>query len=232
VKETDAPSVGDEPPAATNAAASPRWDEDVYGSESWDRDEDLQTAGHTIRRYKSAGVGGREIDGQQLRIDPQSSTWSNADPAASPNNTEPLASQRRTQPSSSQTWLSWSLICLGMMAFTFGAVLAGWSLVADRPDLWSIGLPTVLAGQAVLMLGLIFQLETLWQTFRRTHCVLDELDDRMTELKRTTTLMTSACNTPSQSFYAHMADGATPQMLLADLKGQLDLIALKMANES
>ena len=117
------------------------------------------------------------------------------------------------------------------MAFTFGAVLAGWSLIANRPDLWSIGLPTVLGGQAVLLLGLIFQLEGLWHTHRRTHRVLDDLDERMAELKRATTLMTTAYNTPSQSFYTHMADGATPQMLLADLKGQLDLIALKMANE-
>ncbi len=61
--------------------------------------------------------------------------------------------------------------------------------------------------------------------------MLDDLDERMAELKRTTTLMTTAYNTPSQSFYAHMADGATPQMLLADLKGQLDMIALKMAKE-
>ena len=216
----------------TAAVASNKWDDDVYGLDNWDDDEDLRAASDTIRRYKSSGVVGREINGRQLRID----TGPNAPGAASPQNAEPLAASQAplrgaSQPTSSQAWLSWTLICLGIMAFTFGAVLAGWSLIANRPDLWSIGLPTVLGGQAVLLLGLIFQLEGLWHTHRRTHRVLDDLDERMAELKRATTLMTTAYNTPSQSFYTHMADGATPQMLLADLKGQLDLIALKMANE-
>ncbi len=230
VTETDASSRVDESSATAHPARSATWDDDAYGLE-WDVDEDLQIAGDTIRRYKSTGIGGREIDGHQIRINSQS-PWPAADSTALPTNTDTMMSPRIAQPTSSQTWLSWGLICLGMMGFTFGAVLAGWSLFADRPDLWSVGLPTVLAGQAALLLGLIFQLEAIWHTFRRTHRVLDELDDRMTELKRTTTLMTTACNTPSQSFYAHMADGATPQMLLADLKGQLDLIALKMANEN
>ncbi len=214
--------------AVTSAAASAKWDDDVYDLENWDVDENLRTASDTIRRYKSSGVGGHEVNGRQFRID----TSPNAPDEKSPQNAESLAASRPiSQPSSSQTWLSWTLICLGMMTFTFGAVLAGWSLIMDRPDLWSLGLPTVLGGQAVLLLGLIFQLEGLWHTHRRTHRVLDDLDERMAELKRTTTLMATACNTPSQSFYTHMADGATPQMLLADLKGQLDLIALKMARD-
>jgi hypothetical protein len=33
----------------------------------------------------------------------------------------------------------------------------------------------------------------------------------------------------AQAFYAHMADQASPYLLLADLKGQLDLVARSMA---
>jgi hypothetical protein len=36
---------------------------------------------------------------------------------------------------------------------------------------------------------------------------------------------------PAQSFYAHMAGGASPQLLLADLKGQLDLLAVRMSEQ-
>jgi hypothetical protein len=33
------------------------------------------------------------------------------------------------------------------------------------------------------------------------------------------------------AFYSHLADGASPQLLLTDLKSQLDLLAMKMARE-
>ena len=36
---------------------------------------------------------------------------------------------------------------------------------------------------------------------------------------------------PSAAFYAHWAGGAAPQILLTDLKSQLDLLAVKLADE-
>jgi hypothetical protein len=41
--------------------------------------------------------------------------------------------------------------------------------------------------------------------------------------------MSSTHSTHGQSFYAHMAEGASPHLLLADVKGQLDVIAMRLA---
>ena len=45
------------------------------------------------------------------------------------------------------------------------------------------------------------------------------------------TLLGTSHGSPAGSFYAHMARGASPQLLLADLKSQLDLLAVKLGQK-
>jgi hypothetical protein len=125
--------------------------------------------------------------------------------------------------------LAWAALSLGVMSFVCGGVLLGWSAIAGRQDLWSIGLPLALVGQAGLIVGLVLQLETLWQTNRATSQTLQSLDGEIHELRHSTTLLTQSRSNPSQSFYLHLAEGASPHMLLSDLKGQLDLLSEQMS---
>ena len=115
------------------------------------------------------------------------------------------------------------------MGFVCGAVLLGWSLVAHRGELWSLGMPIALAGQLGLLVGLVLQLERLGDDNRRTVDKLESVDERLDDLKHTATLLSTGHTAPSQAFYAHMAGGASPQLLLADLKGQLDILAVQMS---
>lgn len=125
--------------------------------------------------------------------------------------------------------LAWATLSIGVMCFVCGGVLLGWSALTGRQSLWSLGLPLTLIGQAGLILGLVLQLETLWQTNRATSNTLDQLDGELNELRHSTTLLTQSHSNPSQSFYLHMAEGASPHLLLADLKGQLDLLSQQMS---
>ena len=106
---------------------------------------------------------------------------------------------------------------------------AVWSVVGQREDLWPVGMPLALVGQAGLILGLILQLDGLWQTSRKTAETLTELDGELARVRQATTVLSTSRTAAGQSFYAHMAQGAAPQLLLADLKGQLDLLAQQMA---
>jgi hypothetical protein len=124
---------------------------------------------------------------------------------------------------------AWTILSLGLAIFACGAVLLGWSLVAKRNDLWTVGMPLALIGQAGLILGLILQLDGLWQTSRKTVAAIHELDDELKHVRQATTLLSTSRTNGAQTFYAHLAEGASPQMLLADLKGQLDLVAQQMA---
>jgi hypothetical protein len=126
-------------------------------------------------------------------------------------------------------FFAWGMISLGVTTFVCGSVLLGWSFFADRPDLRTLGLPLTLAGQAALIVGLVLQLEGLWHSNRQTRESLDDLDGQLDELRHATTLITTSHSAAGQSFYAHMAEGASPELLLADLKGQMDLLAQRMA---
>jgi hypothetical protein len=123
---------------------------------------------------------------------------------------------------------AWTLLSPGLAAFACGAVLLGWSIVGNRQDLWPIGMPLTLIGQAGLILGLVWQLDGLWQSSRKTVTTLQELDSELTQVRSAAALLSANNAATGQSFYTHMAEGVSPNMLLADLKGQLDVLAQQM----
>ncbi|MGY8771415.1 MAG: hypothetical protein ACKVH8_23625 [Pirellulales bacterium] len=129
------------------------------------------------------------------------------------------------------SFISWLALSLGCMALVCGLVLLTWSLVGARAELWNVGLPLTIIGQAGLLIGLVFQLDGVWQNNRKTQGYLEELEDELQQLHHTTKLMNTTQGQSSQSFYMHMAEGASPHLLLSDLKGQLDLLAVQMAQD-
>jgi hypothetical protein len=127
--------------------------------------------------------------------------------------------------------LAWSALSFGVMALVFGGVLLAWSYWSGRPELWTLGLPFALGGQAGLILGLVLQLDGLWQSNHDAAAALTELDEQIDELRQATSLLATSHSGHAQSFYYHLAEGASPHMLLSDLKGQLDLLAMRMAKD-
>ena len=59
-----------------------------------------------------------------------------------------------------------------------------------------------------------------------------ELDEELKTVREATTLLSTSQSSGAQSFYLHLAEGASPHILLADLKGQMDLLAQQMARHS
>ncbi len=119
---------------------------------------------------------------------------------------------------------------MGLMAFTCGGVLLGWSFMSNRPDLWNLGIPVTVAGQIALLVGLVLQLERIWQNNRYAVDKLEEVDERLADMKHSQSLLNVNHGSAAQAFYSHMAEGASPSLLLADLKGQLDLLAVRLAD--
>jgi len=122
----------------------------------------------------------------------------------------------------------WSAISLGVMLLACGGILLGWSVLGHRPELWSLGFPIAVAGQVILLFGLVIQLDRLWSHNRDAAAKLDAVDRQLHDLRSTTAMLGTTHSTPGIAFYSHMAGGASPQLLLADLKGQLDLLAMQM----
>lgn len=151
-----------------------------------------------------------------------------ARPSETPQVRRPLDAPKLDEKSGT---LAWTCLSLGVMALACGGVLVAWSLLASRDDLWSIGLPLAVIGQGGLVIGLLLQLDGLWRTSRKTEETLTHLDGKLHDLAHTATMLGTTRSTPAQSFYVHMAEGASPHLLLADLKGQLDLLAERMSQK-
>lgn len=135
---------------------------------------------------------------------------------------------RRASTSGTFTWIA---VSLGTMALVCGGVLLGWSIAAERPELWNLGLPIALGGQIGLLVGLLLQLDNLWNDNRRSAAQLADVDKKLRDLKSTTAMLGNTHGSPGTAFYAHLAGGASPHLLLTDLKSQLDLLAMKLAEE-
>jgi uncharacterized membrane protein YqjE len=119
---------------------------------------------------------------------------------------------------------------LGPLAVVGGGALLAWSLWSGREDLRIIAAPTALAGQVLVLLGLVLQLHRLTRDSRQAAGKLDRLDQDIHELRTTTTLLGTTHGPTAAAFYAHLAGGASPRILLSDLKSQLDILAMKLGN--
>ncbi len=127
--------------------------------------------------------------------------------------------------------IAWLLVAVGQGVFSCGAALLVWSHVLGRPDIWEIGLVLTPGGLFAITLGLLLRLERVW-SFQRAACErLIEVDREISELNKTTELLSTRPANPSQAFYSHLAHGASPHMLVSDLQGQLDLLAQRLAAE-
>jgi hypothetical protein len=140
--------------------------------------------------------------------------------------------KRGQRPGRGRGILAWTVLSLGLLASVVGGTLLVMSFAITRQELWSLGLPITIGGQVCLLLGLVLQLERVWQGSRYAVDMLDEVDERLADLKTATNLLGATRSSASQAFYAHLAEGASPHLLLADLKGQLDLLAVRMSQRN
>ena len=190
--------------------------------DDWELEDELNEAQQLV-----ASLGAGERVNPAIRFDSAHVPGENreADPLRQ------SSKKPRQSRASHNSFFSWCMLSIGLMAFVFGAVLIGWSIAEDRPDLWRLGLPFTLGGQATLIVGLVFQLDGLWRSNREASETLNELDSQLDDLRHATSMLSTTHSSPAQSFYLHLAEGASPNLLLADLKGQLDLLAARLADK-
>lgn len=199
----------------------------------WEFDEQLR---HLGRRLRLDGTGSGpvkdEMRHQIARLDPPhlaAPQWH-----APETQTKARRRRKRQRPAGRRSGgsLAWTALALGTMVLVCGAMLLVWAVVADRGELWAIGLPAAFIGQVVLLVGLVLQFDRLWRDNRSAAARLKHVDVQLHELRTTTTLMGTSGASPGSAFYSHLAGGANPHLLLNDLKGQLDLLAMKLSRES
>jgi len=209
--------------SSATAASPPPFD-------SWELDEQLRHIQRVLQTGESVDRVSDAVSGQKItRFDlPHGSLPDRHSPGTRP--TKRPAAPPADRDTASSVFV-WSFLLLGTMSFACGGILLGWSLLGGRPELWTIGVPAALVGQIVLWIGLVLQIDRLWFENRAAVTKLGNVDEQLSELRATATLLGAGQGSTAGVFYSHFAGGAGPKLLLTDLKSQLDLLALKIAQD-
>ncbi len=140
------------------------------------------------------------------------------------------ATPSRSHHAASRQIFAWLVVALGTIALLAGVGLIAWSLSANQMKYWNLAIGLALGGQGGLILGLVTVVSRLWRNSRFAANKLQEVHARLAQLQHTTDALTAMRAGGAPAFYADLVRGASPQMLLSNLKGQLDQLATRVGS--
>jgi hypothetical protein len=121
------------------------------------------------------------------------------------------------------------LIMAGVAGFMGGAGLLVWAAAFQLAGPWQWGMTATIAAEGALILGLTWMAGRLWRNSRRLNRQLEGVEGQLHDVERLTGSLASSRMSCSQHYYDHFNQGASSQMLLANLRGQVDQLAERMA---
>ena len=121
------------------------------------------------------------------------------------------------------------LLVLGVAGFAGGAGLLVWAAAFQLPGPWHWGMTTTIAAEGALILGLTWMAGRLWRNSRQLNSHLAGVEGQLDQIEQLTGSLASSRMSCSQHYYDHFNQGASSQMLLANLRGQVDQLSQRMA---
>jgi len=191
-------------------------------------------------RQRSRELGRKlrhEVGSTQRRVDPPENLFDElrdrtAAPIVAPAGS--VATRRKPverRPEGGQ-FVAWLFACCGAVLLGGGIGTIGWSLYGNRSEIWNLALGLTLAGQGLLIFGLVLVVTRLWRNSRYATGRLHEVHTDLAQLQRTADALAAMRAGGAPAFYAELVRGASPQMLLANLKGQLDQLATRLGSDA
>ncbi len=129
------------------------------------------------------------------------------------------------------TKISWAislLLSTGVAVFSGGVGLLIWATLYRLPEAWQWGMTTTLAAEGMLVVGLVWMAKRLWSNSRHVNRQLAGVDRQLVEMQQAAG-SPAANRGNSASYYQHFSQGASPHMLVANLRGQVDQLASRLA---
>ncbi len=213
------------------AAAPLRKDDD------WSADQRVRNLARELKRptttFRKPGDGlfpdHRRFEPPHDLFSPQDLAANVALPAAAP----PIAASASLHPhrTESSQVMAWVIVTAGSLTLAAGLGLMGWSLAAKQLQFWNIALGLAIGGQGTLILGLVLAVSRLWRHSRYSAGKLQDVQNRLGQLQQTAEVLTTMrAGGSAPTFYADLARGASPHMMLTNLKGQLDQLATRLGS--
>jgi hypothetical protein len=151
-------------------------------------------------------------------------------PAVSPIVCEPKPLAARNRQKEGGQLLTWLIVVAGLAMLGGGVGLLTWSLAENALRYWNLGLGLALGGQGILIVGLMLAVARLWRSSRGAWNRLHDVHTRLGELQHTADALAGSRQVSGAAFYADLVRGASPQVLLANLKGQVDQLATRLGS--
>jgi hypothetical protein len=215
----------DEQAAATAAASPPRLDD-------WASTKTARELGRELRR---PGMTNSSHPGSPRRFDPPQDLFAQLTqqgaPSIAPVIAEPTVRTRlQSRRSEGAQLAAWSIVLVGTLLFTGGVGLIAWSLSTRQLHLWNLALGLTLGGQGTLIFGLVLVVSRLWRNSRHAAGRLQDVQARLGQLQHAADALTATRSAGAPAFYADLVRGASPHVLLANLKGQVDQLATRIGS--
>jgi len=121
------------------------------------------------------------------------------------------------------------MLLVGVLGFAAGGGLLVWAAAFQLPEAWRWGMTTTIAAEGMLILGLTWMAGRLWRNSRLLNHQLAGVEGQLHKIERLTGSLSSNRMSCSQHYYDHFNQGASSQMLLANLRGQVDQLSERMA---
>jgi hypothetical protein len=174
----------------------------------------------------------RRVDASQKSFPPQTSFADIAERTATPI-VDPLSYHRTTQPAPPPgpefaQIFAWLVTLVGFTSLAVGLGTMAWIIAHGGSEFWSHALALTLAGQGALIFGLILVVARLWRHSRHASGKLQEVHAELAQVHRATEALSGLRTAGAPAFYAELVRGASPQMLLTNLKGQIDQLATRL----
>lgn len=212
--------------SAKSATKTAEPDAALEPSPEWASDQRMRHIGRTLRTPISTA--------RPLAGDPSSLRWidmpqfNHAESAPRRQVAPSRATRARRASDRRMQWIAWLALSVGLGLAAGGAGLVGMGMFGSEPIFWQWGVAVTLAGQAILIGGLVRVLLSLWSSSRAANRRLSDLQQELSEVGRTAEAIIAQRPGGPSGFYGELARGASPALLLANLKGQVDHLATRL----
>ena len=220
--------------AATTTAAAPKVT--PHRPDDWAARQRVRTVIRELRR-PSPGIGTStdRFTSDRLRFEPPHDLFGQIEQATTPSlatsTLQPNLSARSHQSRSDGSQIvAWLVVVAGILLLAGGLGLVGWSLSTQQMLYWNLALGLTLGGQGTLILGLVLVISRLWRNSRYATAKLQDVHARLGQVQHATETLAATRAGGAPAFYADLVRGASPHVLLANLKGQVDQLATRVSS--
>jgi hypothetical protein len=218
----------DEPVAIqTAAAATP------FRTDDWAARQRVRTAVRELRRPNPTTANSpNRIAADARRFDPPQDLFGQIEHATTPtiatNAPQSFTSDLAKKHGTGGQLVAWLVVTIGLLALAGGIGLIAWSLSTAQMLFWNYALGLAMAGQGTLIFGLVLVISRLWRSSRYSAAMLQDVHVRLGQLQQSSETFAATRTGGAPAFYADLVRGASPHVMLANLKGQVDQLATRV----